>query len=142
VPPTGRAALLGVAVGAVYALTAALIKAASDVFAEHGLVALVSSWQLYALLLMGAAGQFLTQRAFQAGPITSSLPAISTVDPLLSVLIGVVVYHEVVHRGPLGGFVLLVLLLLLVTAVIQLGRVETEESTSSTEPAVSPSGQG
>ena len=134
VPPTGRAALLGVAVGAVYALTAALIKAASDVFAAHGLLALVSSWQLYVLLLTGAAGQFLTQRAFQAGPITSSLPAISTVDPLLSVLIGVLVYDEVVHRGPLGGLVLLVLLLLLVTAVIQLGRVETEESTSAPEP--------
>ena len=126
--------MLGVAVGAVYALTAALIKAASDVFAAHGLLALVSSWQLYALLLTGAAGQFLTQRAFQAGPITSSLPAISTVDPLLSVLIGVIVYHEVVHRGPLGGLVLLVLLLLLVTAVIQLGRVETEESRSAPEP--------
>jgi len=87
----------------------------------------------------------LTQRAFQAGPITSSLPAVSTVDPLLSVLIGVLVYHEVLHRGPLGGLLLLVLLLLLVTAVIQLGRVETEESSpaaevlnSSLEPLDSP----
>jgi hypothetical protein len=143
VPPTGRAALLGVAVGAVYALTAAFIKAASDVFATHGLIALVSSWQLYTLLLMGAAGQLLTQRAFQAGPITSSLPAVSTVDPLLSVLIGVLVYHEVLHRGPLGGLLLLVLLLLLVTAVIQLGRVETEDSppaagADSLEPLESP----
>lgn len=131
VPPTGRAALLGVAVGAVYALTAALIKAASDVLAAHGLLALCSSWQLYAVLLLGVAGQVLTQRAFQAGPITSSLPAISTVDPLLSVLIGVLVYHEVLHRGPWGGVLLLVLLILLVTAVIQLGHVETEESRSA-----------
>ena len=138
VPPTGRAALLGVAVGAVYALTAAFIKAASDVFATHGVIALVSSWQLYALLLTGAAGQLLTQRAFQAGPITSSLPAVSTVDPLLSVLIGVLVYHEVLHRGPLGGLLLLVLLLLLVTAVIQLGRVETEESPPAAEASTSP----
>lgn len=128
IPPTGRAALLGVAVGAVYALTAALIKAAGDVFAAHGPVALVRSWQLWVLLLMGAAGQWLTQRAFQAGPITSSLPAVSTVDPLLSVLIGVLVYDEVLHRGPWNGLLLLVLLLLLIAAVIQLGRVETEDS--------------
>ena len=73
--------------------------------------------------------QFLTQRAFQ--PITSILPALSTVDPLLSVLIGVVVCDEVLHRGPFGGLVLLILLLLLVTIVIQLGHVETEESTST-----------
>jgi hypothetical protein len=131
VPPTGRAALLGVAVGTVYALMAALIKAASDVLAAHGVLAVVTSWKLYAVLLLGAAGQYLTQLAFQAGPITSSLPAISTVDPLLSVVIGVLVYHEALHRGPLGGLVLLVLLLVLVTAVIQLGRVETEESASA-----------
>jgi hypothetical protein len=146
IPPTGRAALLGVAVGAVYALTAALIKAASDVFAANGLVALVRSWQLWVLLLMGAAGQWLTQRAFQAGPITSSLPAISTVDPLLSVLIGVLVYHEVLHRGPWGGLLLLALLLVLVAAVIQLGRVESEdtppsaEAREASEPGVVPGG--
>jgi hypothetical protein len=138
VPRTGRAALLGVAVGAVYALTAALIKAASDVLAAHGLIALGSSWQLYGVLLMGLAGQFLTQRAFQAGPITSSLPAISTIDPLLSVLIGVLVYDEVLHRGPFGGLLLLILLLLLVTAVIQLGHVETEESTPPPCPPPQP----
>jgi drug/metabolite transporter (DMT)-like permease len=137
VPPTGRAALLGAAVGAVYALTAALIKAASDVLAGHGLLALATSWQLYAVVVLGAGGQFLTQLAFQAGPITSSLPAISTVDPLLSVVIGVLVYHEAVHRGPFGGLLLLVLLLLLVVAVIQLGRVETEETPEQSRTAAS-----
>jgi hypothetical protein len=135
VPPTGRAALLGVAVGAVYALTAALIKAASDVVAAHCLLGLLTGRQLYAVLALGAGGQLLTQLAFQAGPITSSLPAISTVDPLLSVLIGVLVYDEAVHRGPFGGFLLLVLLLLLVAAVIQLGRVETDEAPPSERDA-------
>ena len=46
-------------------------------------------------------------------------------------LIGVLVYHEVVRRGPLDGLVLLVLLLLLITSVIQLGRVESEKSPSA-----------
>jgi hypothetical protein len=138
IPPTGRAALLGVAVGAVYAVTAALIKAASDVLAAHGVLGLVASWELYAVLLVGAGGQFLTQLALQAGPITSSLPAISTVDPLLSVLIGVLVYHEELHRGPLGGLLLLALLLLLVASVIQLGRVETEEA-ATPSPVARPS---
>jgi hypothetical protein len=49
------------------------------------------------------------------------------VDPLLSVLIGVLVYHERLHRGPYGGVLVFALLLLLVSAVIQLGRIETEE---------------
>ncbi len=93
------------------------------------------------MLVVGAGGQLLTQLAFQAGPITASLPAISTVDPLLSVLIGVLVYHERLHRGPLGGVLLLALLLLLVISVIQLGRIETAErhaAGDATEPAVTP----
>lgn len=124
VPPAGRAALIGVAVGAVYAATAALIKAATNVLTRHGPLALAGSWQLYVVLALGAVGLFLTQVAFRAGPLTASLPAISTVDPLLSVAIGVLVYDEHLRRGPLGGALLAGLLLLLVSAVIGLGRVE------------------
>lgn len=130
VPPAGRAALIGVTVGAVYAATAALIKASTDVLARHGPVALLTSWQLYVLLALGGIGLLLTQLAFRAGPLTASLPAISTVDPLLSVAIGVLVYDEHLSRGPLGGAVLAVLLALLVTAVVGLARVELSEETS------------
>lgn len=126
-PAAGRAALIGVAVGAVYAGTAALIKATTNVLARHGLVAVLSSWQLGAVIVLGAVGLFLTQLAFQAGPLTASLPAISTVDPLLSVAIGVLVYDEHLRRGPLGGTALLLLLLLLAASVIQLGRVEASD---------------
>jgi hypothetical protein len=136
VPGATRAALIGIAVGAVYAATAALIKAATNVAAIHGLLAVMSSWQLYAVLGVGALGLFLTQLAFQAGPLTASLPAMSTVDPLLSVTIGILVYDEHLHRGPLGGAVLLALLLLLGVAVIQLSKVEAAElpGTSPTPP--------
>ena len=103
------------------------MKAASDVAANHGWTALLLSWQLYTVLALGAIGLFLTQVAFQAGPLTASLPAISTVDPLLSIAIGVLVYDEHIHRGPLSGAVLLLLMLVLATSVIQLGRIEAVE---------------
>jgi uncharacterized membrane protein YobD (UPF0266 family) len=125
VPPAGRAALIGAAVGAIYATTAALIKSATGLLAEHGLLALLGSWQLYTALVVAAGGLFLAQVAFQAGPLTASLPAISTIDPLLSVLIGVLIYDEHLRRGPGSGAVLLTLMILLVIAVIGLGRVET-----------------
>lgn len=83
--PRGRAAaMLGATVGISYAAAAALIKAASNV-AGRGMGPLLVSWQLYALLAVGASGLLLNQLAFQAGPLTASLPAIATVDPLLSV---------------------------------------------------------
>ncbi len=125
VPPAGRAALIGAAVGAIYATTAALIKSATGLLAEHGLLALLGSWQLYTALVVAAGGLFLAQVAFQAGPLTASLPAISTIDPLLSVLIGVLIYDELLRCGPNSGAVLLTLMILLVIAVIGLDRVET-----------------
>ncbi|HEX4865372.1 MAG TPA: DMT family transporter [Acidimicrobiales bacterium] len=115
------AALLGIAVGIIYAATAGLLKGVSDV-ALKGPASLFSSWQLYAVLVIGATGLLLNQLAFQAGPLTASLPATATVDPLLSIVVGVVVYDEHIRRGPGGGVVLALLVVLLGTAVIQLAR--------------------
>jgi hypothetical protein len=117
------AALLGTAVGAVYAADAALLKAVTDI-AEHGPRAVLTSWQLYAVLALGAAGLLLNQLAFQAGPLTASLPAIATVDPLLSITVGVAVYDEHINRGPAAGVGLVTLLILLGITVIQLARAE------------------
>jgi hypothetical protein len=85
-------------------------------------VALFSSWQLYAVVVIGATGLLLNQLAFQAGPLTAALPATATVDPLMSIVVGVVVYDEHVRRGAGGGVVLALLVILLGIAVIQLAR--------------------
>lgn len=119
------AALLGIAVGIVYAATAALLKALTTI-ALHGPIPLFTSWQLYVVVMLGAAGLLLNQIAFQAGPLAASLPAIATVDPLLSIVIGVTVYDEPIRHGLLAGTGLTMLLLVLGGSVIQLTR--------STEP--------
>jgi hypothetical protein len=125
-PAADAAALIGVAVGVVYAATAALLKGLTD-RAVHGPLAALTSWQLYTVLVVGAIGLFLSQLAFQAGPLTASLPAIATVDPLLSIVVGVLVYDEHIHRGPWSGFGLVVLMALLGASVIQLGKVDLDK---------------
>jgi len=117
------AALLGIAVGAIYAATAALLKSLTDI-ALHGPIPLFTSWQLYAVIITGAGGLLLNQLAFQAGPLAASLPAISTVDPLASIVLGVVVYDEQIRHRLAQGFGLGALLLALGVAVIQLSRLE------------------
>lgn len=116
------AALLGVAVGTIYAGTAALIKASTNL-AQHGPAALLASWQLYALLAAGAVGLFLAQMAFQAGPLTASLPATATTDPLVSVLLGVVVYDERLRSGVVPLLLALLCLVLMSVAVALLSQV-------------------
>jgi hypothetical protein len=125
-PAADAAALIGVAVGVVYAATAALLKGLAD-RAVLGPMAALTSWQLYTVVVVGAIGLFLSQLAFQAGPLTASLPAIATVDPLLSIVVGVLVYDEHIHRGPWSGFGLVVLMALLGASVIQLGKVDIDK---------------
>jgi hypothetical protein len=115
------AAALGVAVGLVYAGTAALIKALTDIGVGHP-VAVLSSWQLYALIGAGATGLTLNQLAFQAGPLTASLPATATVDPLASIALGVLVYDEHLRPGATAALGLTALLMVLGTATVQLSR--------------------
>jgi hypothetical protein len=124
------AALLGTAVGAIYAADAALLKAVTDI-AQHGPLTVLTSWQLYTVLALGAAGLLLNQLAFQAGPLTASLPAIATVDPLLSITVGVAVYDEHINRGPGAGAGLITLLIALGITVIQLARAEHPTPSSS-----------
>jgi len=128
------AALLGVAVGTIYAGTAALIKASTNV-AQHGPAALLSSWQLYALLAAGTVGLLLAQMAFQAGPLAASLPATATTDPLVSVLLGVVVYDERLRTGVVPLLLSLLCLVLMSAAVALLSQVPVvaEESVPTHE---------
>jgi drug/metabolite transporter (DMT)-like permease len=122
-PRGGAAALMGVAVGTIHACGAALIKSCTNV-ATSGVVALLTSWQLYLFLLAGGAGLLLTQLAFQAGPLSASLPAITTVDPLLSVVIGVWVYDERLKGGPGSVVIEVFCLVLLSVSAVRLSRVQ------------------
>jgi drug/metabolite transporter (DMT)-like permease len=115
------AALLGVAVGISYAATAALLKSVTNI-ALRGPVPVLTSWQLYAVIASGAAGLMLNQVAFRAGPLTASLPAIATVDPLISIALGIIIFHEHIHHGTFQGFWLSSLVLIIGIAAIQLAR--------------------
>lgn len=122
-------ALIGVAVGLAYACTAALIKSCSNIAVGHHLIALATSWQLYVLVVTGIAGLVLSQLAFQAGPLRASLPVIATVDPLVSILLGVLVYDEHLRSGPAAIAGEIACLLVLFTAAIYLGRLESAPTT-------------
>ena len=124
--PRPAAAFVGVTVGMIYAATAALLKGITDIVARDPLQVLIS-WQLYVALVLGAAGLLLGQLAFQAGPITASLAATSTVDPLASIIIGIVIFDERLGIGPGHGLLLAALLALMAVAAIQLARPAAED---------------
>jgi drug/metabolite transporter (DMT)-like permease len=139
VPRGLAAALLGIAAGLTYAMTAALIKSCSDVALSQGVDALLTSWQLYVLVVAGLIGLVLGQLAFQSGPLRASLPAIAIVDPLVSIAVGVFVYDEHLRPGLAAMTGELVCLLVLCAAAIYLGRIrgDQEAALTQTRPAAS-----
>jgi drug/metabolite transporter (DMT)-like permease len=93
-----RAALLGVAAGACFGLTAALIKGMTETLA-HGLIALLTGWQVYAMIAAGTLGLFLTQSALNAGRLVAAQPGLTLTDPVVSVLWGVLAFGEKLRDG-------------------------------------------
>ena len=134
-PSGGAAALMGVAVGTAYACTAALIKSCTNIVAA-GPLALLTSWQPYLLVVAGGIGLLLAQLAFQSGPLTASLPAIATVDPLLSVALGVWVYDERLNRGPWAVGAEVGFLALMSLAAVMLSRVQAVTEDHGHRPAL------
>lgn len=96
---THAAGLLGVATGAGFGLTAALIKAMTDVLGKHGFVAIFSTWQTYAMVAIGALSMFLLQSALNQGPLVAAQPGFTIADPIVSILWGVAAFGEGVRGG-------------------------------------------
>jgi drug/metabolite transporter (DMT)-like permease len=96
---TWRTACLGAAAGTSFGMTATMIKATMTELASHGVTGLLSAWQTYVAIIFGIAGLILVQAALHAGPLLAAQPGFTLMDPLVSVLWGVVIYEEVTRTG-------------------------------------------
>ncbi|MCR8575806.1 DMT family transporter [Streptomyces sp. Isolate_219] len=84
-----EAALLGVAAGLIYGLQDALTRISGERFGSGGWSALLTSWQPYAIVVLGVLALVLVQSAFESAPLRLSLPALTAAQPLAGILCGV-----------------------------------------------------
>ena len=117
------AMLLGVAAGLLLAVAAGVLKETTSVL-SRGPVALFTAWPVYALVVVGGAGLLLSQYAYRAGPLSASLPAITAVNPVFSVVIGVAVFDEPFRAAP--GYLLGEVLGLALMAAATVGLTMSE----------------
>ena len=92
--PARRAGAYASATALIWALEATFIKAAADELVAGGVSTLLTTWPLYALVGCGGIGLLTEQAALHVGPLKISQPIIVIVDPIASILLGVVLYHE------------------------------------------------
>lgn len=97
---TRRAALLGAAAGTSFGLLSLVTKSGVALLGAHGFVAVLTSWQPWVLLAVGAAGFFVGQSAYQAAPLASSLPVMDAVEPIAAVVLSAFVLHENISLSP------------------------------------------
>jgi drug/metabolite transporter (DMT)-like permease len=97
-----RAVLLAVAAGLADACSAVVTMAFSHA-AGHGVVALATSWTVYAVAVCGAGTVLLTQTAYQTGRPILTLPIIAAVTPVASVAVGVGLLGETPRIGVAGA---------------------------------------
>lgn len=108
-----RAAFAGVATGANFAFTAGLTKLAVDILTSHGAGALLTSWELYAMIASAAASMIMIQNTYGAGSLVVSQPALAIANPLFGVVIGIVLFGDRVDTSALNlGLALLSALVL------------------------------
>jgi len=88
-----RALLLGAAAGLCYGITDALTKSVVRGL-DDGFVSLLANWETWVLVVTIVSGAFLQQSAYQAGGLRASLPAITGLEPVTGIALGVFVYYE------------------------------------------------
>lgn len=100
--PTQRAGAFAITTGLWWALEATFIKATTDSLASSDVAGALRHWPIYAFVIGGIAGLLSEQAALHAGPLRVSQPLIVIIDPLASVLLGLWLFHEHLHSGPLS----------------------------------------
>jgi len=138
---TGRSStglLLGIAGGVVFGLIGGTLKATAG---SDGVVDARSSWPLYVLGVLGVAGFLTNQTAYRRAPLTSSVPVLNVVNPLVALLYGALAFHERPAHGAAALSAEAIGLLTVLAGVFFLARqgeraAETTEADAPLTPAL------
>lgn len=124
--PKIRALVGGLAAAANIGLTAALTKVVVEQ-ANEGFVTLATNWEVYALMASGLAMVAILQSVFAAGPLVISQPVIEIVNPIVSSIIAVAIFHNVIDTSPAAVAIALPGLILAIIGLALIGSSKRYE---------------
>ncbi len=127
---SGQALALGLAGGALFGTAAALTDRVVTLFGD-GIGTVLGGWQTWTLVAAGLLGVYLQQRAFQAGPLSASLPAATIAEPLAAAFLGLTALDEHLRTDGAGLLVVGACVAVMCVATVILCRT----SAVSAEPA-------
>lgn len=128
-----RAILLSAVAGISYGVAAALTKTCAHLL-TRGIPTLFTHWQPYVLVGIGLGGMIVSQSAFQAGTLDASLPTMTVIDPLVSILIGALVFGESLDIGVTSSTTEVIALIIMSVGVFLLARTKAVRGLHETPP--------
>jgi drug/metabolite transporter (DMT)-like permease len=94
-----QTAFLGAAAGTSFGLTATFLKETIAQGEAHGALGILATWQTYVAIGFGISGLVLVQWALHCGPLLAAQPGFTLMDPMVSILWGVLVFDETTRSG-------------------------------------------
>ena len=92
-----EAAFYGIVSGILFGASACLVKPTIETLHE-GIPEVLSSWEFYAMAIAGIAAFALQQVSLSSGFLATSVATVSTANPIVSVLIGTLLFDERLSR--------------------------------------------
>lgn len=126
-PPRAKAALLGSTAGILFGYSAGLTLTVVDSLGE-GVIPLLTDWHLYALIVVGWISMTISQQALQTGALAPAVSTQMSLDPVISILLGVLIFEETVDDTPLEATIALIGLAVMVVGLVHLAATRNEPS--------------
>jgi drug/metabolite transporter (DMT)-like permease len=144
----GRVIWLAVATAVMYALVNGVTKSSVGLLMDRG-AGVLGKWQPYTLIAVGVLSGLFGQSAFNAGPLSLSLPVIDTVEPVSAVILGAAVFGERLARSPgmlaiqlIGGAIAAAGIVVLSRAPVTLAEERRQSRAADAQPDRCPPPEG
>jgi drug/metabolite transporter (DMT)-like permease len=119
-----RAVLLAVAVGVLFGVVAVVTKINMHILDQRGVLSLLATPAPYALVVLGVVATLLQQSAFHAGALTTSVPTMLVLEPVVAVILGALLLGEEFGAGGYEAVALALAVVAMTAATVALGRDE------------------
>jgi len=133
-PPGVAAVLFGTASGVCFGFQAAATK----VFVQHlgqGVLALLETWSVYALIASALVGFVLQQSALKTGVLAPAMASTNVANMIVSVVLGAFVFQETLSRGHGRLLVSIAALAVTVLGVLSLAKAEAPAPSPRSAPS-------
>jgi drug/metabolite transporter (DMT)-like permease len=112
-----RGALLAGGAGVLFGLQDALTQRSLAIAGHRGVLQLLLSWTPYTLVAVAVVGILLAQSAFQAAPLSASLPPVTAGEPITGIALGAGLFGGSLQHGSVALLLEVVCLLAMIAGI-------------------------